>query len=98
MVLFYIGFCFIIFLFIGWNHTSKKSWYFLEKYDPQLKMMYRNNMGYMYNKLKKLKNSSILNDKELKKCVSLINSFRVIIISIILFSLIMIILKFTLGL
>ena len=98
IVLFYIGICFFVFLFIGWNHISKKSWHFLEKHDPQLKMMYRNNMGYMYDKLNKLKKLNILDDKELKLCVSLINSFRVIIISIISFFLIMVILKFTLNL
>ena len=91
IVLFYIGICFFVFLFIGWNH-------FLEKHDPQLKMMYRNNMGYMYDKLNRLKKLNILDDKELKLCVSLINSFRVIIISIISFFLIMVILKFTLNL
>ena len=98
IVLFYIGICFFVFLFIGWNHISKKSWHFLEKHDPQLKMMYRNNMGYMYDKLNRLKKLNILDDKELKLCVSLINSFRVIIISIISFFLIMVILKFTLNL
>ena len=98
IVLFYIGICFFVFLFIGWNHISKKSWHFLEKHDPQLKMMYRNNMGYMYEKLNRLKKLNILDDKELKLCVSLINSFRVIIISIISFFLIMVILKFTLNL
>ena len=98
IVFFYIGICFIVFLFIGWNHISKKSWHFLEKHDPQLKMMYRKNIGYMYDKLNKLKKSGILNNKELKKCTSLINSFKIIIISIISFFLIMVILKFTLGL
>ncbi len=98
IVLFYIGICFFVFLFIGWNHISKKSWHFLEKHDPQLKMMYRKNIGYMYDKLTKLKKSNRLDDKELKLCVSLINSFRVIIISIISFFLIMVILKFTLNL
>lgn len=98
IVLFYIWICFVVFLFIGWNHVSKNSWYFLEKHDPQLKMMYRNNMGYMYDKLNKLKKSNILNDKELKKCALLINSFKIIIISIISFFLIMVILKFTFGL
>ena len=97
-IVFYIGICFFVFLFIGWNHISKKSWHFLEKHDPQLKMMYRNNMGYMYDKLNRLKKLNILDDKELKLCVSLINSFRVIIISIISFFLIMVILKFTLNL
>ena len=98
MVLFYIGICFFVFLFIGWNHISKKSWHFLEKHDPQLKIMYRNNMGYMYDKLTKLKKSNRLDDKELKLCVSLINNFRIILISIISFFLIMVILKFILGL
>lgn len=98
MVLFYIGICFFVFLFIGWNHISKKSWHFLEKHDPQLKMMYRKNIGYMYDKLTKLKKSNRLDDKELKLCVSLINNFRIILISIISFFLIMVILKFILGL
>ena len=98
MVLFYIGICFFVFLFIGWNHISKKSWHFLEKHDPQLKMMYRKNIGYMYDKLTKLKKSNRLDDKELKLCVSLINNFRIILISIISFFLIMVILKFTLEL
>jgi hypothetical protein len=98
IVLFYLWICFFVFLFIGWNHVSKSSWYFLEKHDPQLKIMYRNNMGYMYDKLNKLKKTNILNDKELKKCKSLINSFKIIIISIISFFLIMVILKFTLEL
>ena len=98
MVLFYIGICFFVFIFIGWNHISKKSWHFLEKHDPQLKMMYRKNIGYMYDKLTKLKKSNRLDDKEFKLCVSLINNFRIILISIISFFLIMVILKFILGL